>query len=149
MRRWMEMDWGGTRTSDMMGGSIDRPTLNRSTDPPSHPPPPTTLGHHITNHHQELLARASEAPTTPTPRTQIDDLFIFNGGIFPKLHRPVLMQRLLLHPWVGPVLSRYAMGYWTFAKGVQGVFSPEHAPSAAMLADMWEVRGLGVVVPDR
>lgn len=32
------------------------------------------------------------------------------------------------------------MGYWTFAKGVQGVFSPGHPPGERVLRDMWEVR---------
>lgn len=94
---------------------------------------------------QELLARASEHQQAAThahahTHTHLGDLFVFNGGIFPGLHRPVLLQRLLLHPWLGPLLSRYAMGYWTFAKGVQGVFAPGHPPSERVLADMWEVR---------
>lgn len=100
----------------------------------------TILTFHATPPHpiaQELLARASG--TNQAAATQIEDLFIFNGGIFPALHRPVLLQRLLLSPWLGPLLSHYAMGAWTFAKGVRGVFSPEHPPSEKVLADMWEV----------
>jgi pimeloyl-ACP methyl ester carboxylesterase len=51
---------------------------------------------------QELLARRA-------PALAIDGVVFLNGGIDPRLHRPIAIQRLLASPlgaWVGPLLVR-------------------------------------------
>jgi len=94
---------------------------------------------------QELAARRQQAEQEGgkeggregAARTVIHDVFLFNGGIFPQLHRPVLMQTLLLTPFLGPFLSRYLMSEWSFSKGIRGVFAPSHPPSPSLVRDMW------------
>ncbi|TFJ84953.1 hypothetical protein NSK_003981 [Nannochloropsis salina CCMP1776] len=91
---------------------------------------------------QELAARGrarqlGSEQGAETKRTVIRDVFMFNGGIFPRLHRPVLLQNLLLVPAIAPFFCRYLMNEWTFNKGIRGVFSPTHPPSAVLLHDMW------------
>ena len=94
---------------------------------------------------QELAARRQRADQEEKKeggkekvfQTVIRDVFLFNGGVFPQLHRPVLMQTLLLTPFLGPFLSRYLTTEWSFDKGIRGVFSPAYPPSPALVRDMW------------
>ncbi len=46
---------------------------------------------------QEVLSRSQATEIVPT----LDKIFIFNGGLFLDLHRPILMQRILLSPVLG------------------------------------------------
>lgn len=56
------------------------------------------------------------------------------------LHRPVLVQRLLLLPVLGAVLSNTLLNETIFGKGIAGVFSPQHPPEPWVLHEMWQVR---------
>lgn len=73
---------------------------------------------------QELLARDSGRIT----RTAL-----LNGGLYPDLHRPVLLQRLL-HSRVGPLLARLT-DEKRFTVGLRGVLS-RPVPDE-VLHDMW------------
>jgi len=95
---------------------------------------------------QELAARRKSAEHQKEKKegekkkaiqTVIRDVFLFNGGVFPQLHRPVLIQTLLLIPFLGPFISRYLLTEWSFDKGIRGVFSSAHPPSPALVRDMW------------
>jgi pimeloyl-ACP methyl ester carboxylesterase len=50
---------------------------------------------------QELLSRAGDGPTAVT----VDRVVFLNGGVYPDLHRPLRVQRLLRSP-AGPLLAR-------------------------------------------
>ncbi|MEJ3746878.1 alpha/beta fold hydrolase [Actinomycetes bacterium KLBMP 9797] len=49
---------------------------------------------------QELLSRAGEGPAVT-----VDGVVFLNGGVYPDLHRPLRVQRLLRSP-AGPLLAR-------------------------------------------
>lgn len=64
---------------------------------------------------QELLARRPSA-------LSIDGVVFLNGGIEPRLHRPIAIQRLLASPlgaWIGPHLVRRA----TFARSMARIIT--------------------------
>jgi pimeloyl-ACP methyl ester carboxylesterase len=79
---------------------------------------------------QELLARRAEGALD----VEIERIAFLNGGLYPDLHRPLLVQRLLLHQLAGPALSRMinerAMG-----RGLSRVFA--HQPSDEELHEHW------------
>jgi len=98
---------------------------------------------------QELLARrrfGSTAPTAPpggTPAakeesfTAITGVVFLNGGLYPDLHRPILIQRLLAQPLLGPLLAR-AMTERAFRQSFRSIFSPAHQPSDDELRQHWQ-----------
>ena len=81
---------------------------------------------------QELLARHGEGRLAFEPI----DATLLNGGIYPDLHRPVLLQKLLRSPF-GRLVS-YAANERAMSAALRGVFSPELAPAAAELAQHWQ-----------
>jgi pimeloyl-ACP methyl ester carboxylesterase len=81
---------------------------------------------------QELLARHREGLLAFAPI----DVTLLNGGIYPDLHRPVLVQKLLRSPF-GPLAS-YAVSERTMSAALRAVFAPELAPTAAELAQHWQ-----------
>jgi pimeloyl-ACP methyl ester carboxylesterase len=50
---------------------------------------------------QELLSRAGDGP----PAVTVDGVVFLNGGVYPDLHRPLRVQRLLRSP-AGPMVAR-------------------------------------------
>jgi pimeloyl-ACP methyl ester carboxylesterase len=58
-----------------------------------------------------------------------------NGGLFPELHRPRLVQKLLAGPLGG--LVAWSMTRRRFGASFAGVFAPAARPSAAELDDFW------------
>lgn len=78
---------------------------------------------------QELLARAGHSKIN-----WLSCVFL-NGGIFPEMHQPILIQKLLLSPlgkWVA-MLSNEA----TFQKSLRRIFSINHPPTGDFLRDSW------------
>lgn len=74
---------------------------------------------------QELLARG--AP--------LDSVCFLNGGLFPEVHRPRVVQRLLasrLGPLVGRLTSKRA-----FAKSLHDIFGPRTPPSRDFVDELW------------
>jgi pimeloyl-ACP methyl ester carboxylesterase len=92
---------------------------------------------HILNHDygvsvgQELLARDQERKTQ---YPMILSICFLNGGIFPDLHRPRLVQTLLLNDLVGPFVSRL-ISYSSFKKSFGEVFGRK--PSEEEFRDYW------------
>lgn len=80
---------------------------------------------------QELLARRTSDNTKG-----IAGVTFLNGGIYPDLHRPAFIQKALLTPVLGRVVSLFASEQ-TFASNMQKLFSPEHQLSPAQLHEHW------------
>jgi pimeloyl-ACP methyl ester carboxylesterase len=81
---------------------------------------------------QELLARF-HAGDASVP--QLQSVLFLNGGIIPDMHRPLLMQWLLAAPLVGPLLTKVAIGEFTFKRSFSGVFGVK--PTATELHTYW------------
>jgi pimeloyl-ACP methyl ester carboxylesterase len=78
---------------------------------------------------QELLARRAEGALS----VEVTGLTLFNGGIFPELHRPTKIQRLLVTP-LGPLVARL-MSESTYVKGYRAVLG--QPPPDEELAEHW------------
>ena len=81
---------------------------------------------------QELVARQVERRPGAHP---VLSLGLLNGGIFPEVHRPRLVQRLLDSP-LGFVLARL-LNRRSFERSMRAIFGPNTPPSAAELAGFW------------
>ncbi|XP_039201681.1 mesoderm-specific transcript homolog protein isoform X1 [Crotalus tigris] len=83
---------------------------------------------------QELLYRYEHNKTGCIP---INSLCLSNGGIFPEVHYPRFIQKILKDgALLSPILTRL-MNYFFFAKSLAEVFGPYTQPSEAELWDMW------------
>jgi pimeloyl-ACP methyl ester carboxylesterase len=78
---------------------------------------------------QELLAREREG------RLPLASVCFLNGGLFPETHRARPVQKLLAHPWTGPLLAR-AISYRGFERTMQRI-GGRRPPSARDLRDLW------------
>ena len=81
---------------------------------------------------QELLARRAEGKL----EVEIERIAFLNGGLYPDLHRALLVQKLLLHRRTGPVLSK-RIDERALGRGLKRVFAPEHRPSREELHEHW------------
>lgn len=92
---------------------------------------------------QELLARHEEvasrrASTGGGPRgIRLRSICFLNGGLFPEVHRPRLVQTLLASP-VGPLVGRLSSKR-AFASGMTAIFGPNTPPSPHLLDELWEL----------
>lgn len=82
---------------------------------------------------QELLARQAPGRAAPRLRT----LALLNGGLFPEVHRPLLMQRLLASP-VGALLARLSSRR-TLGASMTRIFGADTPPSPALLEAFWRL----------
>ncbi len=78
---------------------------------------------------QELLARRDEGVLG----VELTRVVFLNGGLFPALHRPVRVQKLLAGP-LGPVLGRL-MSEGRFVDGYRGILG--EPPDDGELRDHW------------
>lgn len=83
---------------------------------------------------QELLARRLEK----RPGVEPASIVLLNGGILVEMARPILVQRLLLKPVVGPLVARL-MNRRSFDRSLRGIAGPGKEPSAAELAALYEL----------
>ncbi|MDQ3741041.1 MAG: alpha/beta hydrolase, partial [Actinomycetota bacterium] len=67
---------------------------------------------------QELLARRDDRDLP----VEITSAAFLNGGMIPSLHRPLAVQRLLAHRFLGPVLTK-ATSERTFTRGLRRVIA--------------------------
>jgi len=81
---------------------------------------------------QELLARHAEGRLA----VEIERVAFLNGGLYPDIHRPLLVQRALLHPRLGPLVSS-RIDERGLGRGLRRVFGPEHRPSKEELHEHW------------
>jgi pimeloyl-ACP methyl ester carboxylesterase len=80
---------------------------------------------------QELLSRHLERPIGILSCT------LLNGGLFPKTHRPRLIQRLLAGPFGGVVSG--LLSYEKFAKSFSEVFGRDTQPTETELQAFWKL----------
>ena len=82
---------------------------------------------------QELLARAlAGSPNCLTIKT----LCFLNGGLFPEVHHPRPIQRLLISP-IGFLISRL-LSQAQFNKSFSAVFGPNTQPTQQELEGWWQ-----------
>jgi pimeloyl-ACP methyl ester carboxylesterase len=82
---------------------------------------------------KELLARHAEGRL----RTRLRSVVLLNGILYEELHRPVMIQRLLLNPVTGPLVTRLVRER-AFRKSFATVFSPDHPLEPADAHQHWE-----------
>lgn len=84
---------------------------------------------------QELLARYYDRLDAGEDGLVIEAVCFLNGGLFPELHRPRLVQRLLDSP-VGRFIGR-AMSREKFGKSFSEVLGPDGQPTKEELDSFW------------
>ncbi|WP_166256736.1 alpha/beta fold hydrolase [Marinobacter salicampi] len=82
---------------------------------------------------QELLAREQEGLL----RFRIASVCFLNGALFPEVHRPMMIQRLLSSP-IGGLLSR-GLTRSVFDANFCRLFSAERRPSQQELDNFWQL----------
>ncbi len=82
---------------------------------------------------QELLAREQEGAL---PCTVASTCFL-NGGLFPEVHQPFLIQRLMAGP-LGGLVSR-AVTRGVFEHNMMRLFGPRTRPTTEQLDDYWQL----------
>ncbi|XP_013780994.1 mesoderm-specific transcript protein-like [Limulus polyphemus] len=87
---------------------------------------------------QELIARHLDAAEEKKNYVNVMSLCLLNGGIFPAKHHPRLMQRILVLPLVGTILSKF-INYYVFRNALGEVFGPETWPTTAEFRDFWGI----------
>lgn len=82
---------------------------------------------------QELLARQAEN------KAKVDWLscVFLNGGIFPEMHRPRFIQKLLLSA-LGPFVAKLSTEK-TFHRNMKSIFSSEHPPAVEFIKQSWNL----------
>jgi pimeloyl-ACP methyl ester carboxylesterase len=80
----------------------------------------------------ELLARQKERRLA----TRVERALLMNGGVYVDLQRPVLAQRLLRKPILGPLVSRL-LGEAAFAQQFSKIFAPAHPISREEIREHW------------
>ena len=84
---------------------------------------------------QELLARFNIRQSRGEVGLDITHLCLLNGGLFPEVHRPLLVQKILMSPvgfLVGRLFNRAKLG-----KNFKNIFGPNTQPTEAELDDFW------------
>ena len=84
---------------------------------------------------QELLARFNTRQSRREAGLDITHLCLLNGGLFPEVHRPLLVQKVLMSPvgfLVGRLFNRAKLG-----KNFKNIFGPNTQPTEAELDDFW------------
>lgn len=82
----------------------------------------------------ELMARQVEQALS----THISRFVLLNSALYVHLGRPLLVQRLLGKPILGPLVAR-AMTERTFARSFSSVFSTRHPIPDSEVRDHWQV----------
>jgi pimeloyl-ACP methyl ester carboxylesterase len=95
---------------------------------------------------KELLARAHEGKL----RTRLRGGVLLNGILYEELHRPLAIQRLLLNPLTGPLVTRLVRER-DFARSFASVFSKAHPLDPADSKQHWQAvsRHAGTRIYDR
>ena len=84
---------------------------------------------------QELLVRFQSRKEGGEKGLSIQSLCLLNGGLFPEVHRPLLVQKILMSPLgaiVGRLFNRKKLG-----KNFKGIFGANTQPTEAELDDFW------------
>jgi len=86
---------------------------------------------------QELLARFKDRQSRGDGGLTIHSCCFLNGGLFPEMHRPRLIQRLLISP-IGKFLTPF-LGEEQFRKSFSAVFGPKTQPTDEELKEFWRL----------
>jgi pimeloyl-ACP methyl ester carboxylesterase len=86
---------------------------------------------------QELLARHLEREQAGQPGLVLRSSCFLNGGLFPEVYQPRLIQRLLASP-VGSIIARLVTQR-SFERSFSAVFGERTRPSKQELNEFWEV----------
>jgi len=84
---------------------------------------------------QELLARHAERQAGAGGGLHVRSVCLLNGGIFPGVHRPLTIQKLLAGPlgrWIGPLLSVRSL-----RRSFNRIFGPDTQPTEDEIRDFW------------
>lgn len=84
---------------------------------------------------QEILARFEDRRKNQDKGLLLKSIAFLNGGIFPEMHRPRLIQKLLNSP-IGFLISSLA-GESRFRKSFSEVFGKNTKPTDQELKDFW------------
>ena len=93
---------------------------------------------------QELMARqldkrkTKKVRSSPSGDYDITSVVLLNGGLFPETHRPTMVQKLLLSPYLGP-LATFVQSEKIFATALSSVFGNSTKPSTEDLKMYWEI----------
>ena len=82
---------------------------------------------------QELLARQNEGSL----QSPIQSVCFLNGGLFPGVHKPRLIQKLLASP-VGRLLTPF-LGKRNLSRTFQNIFGKNSQPTSAELDAFWQL----------
>ena len=92
---------------------------------------------------QELMARDQEGSLP----FAIDSVCFLNGALFPEVHEPILLQKLLSGR-MGPLISR-VLTRRVFDFNLRKIFGPDTQPTVQELEDFWQLlvhnNGRGVI----
>ena len=86
---------------------------------------------------QELLARFNTRQNRGEAGLEITHLCLLNGGLFPEMHRPLFVQKVLMSPVgfiVGRLFNRANLG-----KNFKCIFGLNTQPTEAELDDFWNL----------
>ncbi len=86
---------------------------------------------------QELLARNLDRQKANANGIEYRSACFLNGGLFPEMHKPRFIQKLLLSP-IGFIISRL-LTKEKFSKSFSEVFGPNTKPSAQELDEFWNL----------
>ncbi|MCI4669949.1 MAG: alpha/beta hydrolase [Bacteroidia bacterium] len=81
----------------------------------------------------ELLARQKDGKSKVKWLSSI----LLNGGLFPEVHQPRFIQKLLLTP-LGPLVANFISSA-TYSRNMNNIFAPKYPPSEKFLKESWEV----------
>lgn len=81
---------------------------------------------------QELVARLQERKD----EQRVSSWLILNGGVFPELHRPRLVQTLLLNNFIGQYVTKF-ITYGTFKRSFGEIFGPGSQPKESEFEEQW------------
>lgn len=84
---------------------------------------------------QELIARFNTHKSKGEKGLEISHLCLLNGGLFPEMHRPLFVQKVLMSPVgfiVGRLFNRAKLG-----KNFKRIFGVNTQPTEAELDDFW------------
>ena len=84
---------------------------------------------------QELLARFNARQSKGEKGLEINHLCLLNGGLFPEVHRPLLVQKVLMSP-LGGLVSRL-FNRKKLGKNFKNIFGPNTQSTEAELDDFW------------
>ncbi|HXE90795.1 MAG TPA: alpha/beta hydrolase [Terriglobales bacterium] len=82
---------------------------------------------------QELLARLAEGRLA----VRLEGLVLMNGGLYPEVHRPLRIQKLLADRLLGPLMNRF-VNESTFRRNFASIFTRQHPVGEEELRQHWQ-----------